>query len=333
MSKSKKTGNPVGTPEPVDSGGWIQYFHCIEPLHHGTGQGLGTIDQPIRREVATGLPYIQGSTLKRDLADRSAGEEADAPESRKDWRKRAFGVALARNKDGGHDDSVAAGGVLPVTAGKLLLFPARSLDRLFRWVTSPYVLYRFDRDRKACGLASVAGDLLQAANGLGAGEALTLTGTVGTHLVLEANIATRVVPPGRNELSKQAVEKFLAPLRAEGWFFKELTDSLTLVNDETFADLTRTATEVEPRIKIGTAGVVDNLWTEESLPAETFFYHPLPLAAFDQGIWDGLEKTFDSGDNTTSMTQIAGHKGTGRGICLTWIEPKRRLRPDREETA
>ena len=36
----------------------------LSPLHAGTGQGIGVIDQPIAREKATGIPFVPGSSLK-----------------------------------------------------------------------------------------------------------------------------------------------------------------------------------------------------------------------------------------------------------------------------
>ena len=45
----------------------VMLWHCITPLHNGSGQGLGAIDRPVIREVASGLPFVQGSSLKGAL--------------------------------------------------------------------------------------------------------------------------------------------------------------------------------------------------------------------------------------------------------------------------
>lgn len=42
----------------------LLFLHAITPLHNGAGQGIGSADRPIIREVMTHFPFIQSSTLK-----------------------------------------------------------------------------------------------------------------------------------------------------------------------------------------------------------------------------------------------------------------------------
>ena len=42
----------------------LLFIHALSPLHAGTGQGVGIIDQPIAREKATGIPFLPGSSSK-----------------------------------------------------------------------------------------------------------------------------------------------------------------------------------------------------------------------------------------------------------------------------
>ena len=47
----------------------LVFLHAYTPLHSGTGQGVESIDLPIARERATGLPVVPGSSIKGCLRD------------------------------------------------------------------------------------------------------------------------------------------------------------------------------------------------------------------------------------------------------------------------
>jgi CRISPR-associated protein Cmr4 len=42
----------------------LLYLTAVSPVHNGSGQGLGAIDNPIMRQRDTNLPIIQGSSIK-----------------------------------------------------------------------------------------------------------------------------------------------------------------------------------------------------------------------------------------------------------------------------
>ena len=106
----------------------------LSPLHAGTGQGIGVIDQPIAREKATGIPFVPGSSLKGVFRD-ACGDEG--------VREQVFGP------DSSNGDAYA--GAVNITDLRMLLLPVRSLRGVFAWVTSPLLLRRFDKDLKSAG--------------------------------------------------------------------------------------------------------------------------------------------------------------------------------------
>ncbi len=55
----------------------IVLLHALTPLHAGIGQGVGAIDLPIARDVATNRPLVPGSSVKGVLRDAhlSLGDE------------------------------------------------------------------------------------------------------------------------------------------------------------------------------------------------------------------------------------------------------------------
>src|SRR5579883_3032511 len=114
---------------------YLTIVHALSALHAGTGQGSGTIDLPIAREKATGLPYLPGSSLKGTLRTHCAEEK----------RKEIFG---SENAEGGF----ANAGMIQISDQRLLLLPVRSLAGTFAWVTSPYVLRRLKRDLAELGI-------------------------------------------------------------------------------------------------------------------------------------------------------------------------------------
>ena len=47
----------------------LLFIQALSPIHAGTGQGVGVIDNPIAREKSTDIPFIPGTTIKGVLRD------------------------------------------------------------------------------------------------------------------------------------------------------------------------------------------------------------------------------------------------------------------------
>jgi len=104
----------------------VFFIHAMTPLHPGTGQGIGVIDQPVARESATGVPFLPGSSIKGVF--RSECERGDLAQ-------RVYG-ADAQSRE-------TFAGSLQFTDARVLFLPVRSLNGLFAWVTAPFMLQRF----------------------------------------------------------------------------------------------------------------------------------------------------------------------------------------------
>lgn len=242
-------------------------IQALSPVHAGTGHAVDVIDLPIAREMATGLPYLPGSSIKgalrashRDLP--GAGESED----------RLFGP---RRADGGADEAATFAGALTLTDAQLLLFPVRSERGVFALATCPLGLRRLARGFDAAGqgdhdLARRATAVVKASQGAGADTALVATDSVlapgaGQRISLEdfefaAKASKELEGLGR------ALARALAVADDD-----YVTPRLCLLSDQDFADFAERCTEVRTRVAIDekTRTVKDGaLWNEESLPAE-----------------------------------------------------------------
>lgn len=113
------------------SGHLIGYL-AEQPLHPGTGQALGAIDQPVGREGGSPIPVIPGSSHKGSVKHAITGGS-----------KTCDFWALF----GGTDNE---GGVL-FSDIRLLLLPIRSSVGSYKWATCPYLLERLTRDLARTG--------------------------------------------------------------------------------------------------------------------------------------------------------------------------------------
>ncbi len=96
------------------------------PLSPSTGVGLGEVDRPVQRDPATGLPVIRGSAVKGALRHylRSLGKE--------------FLISPV-----GEDNAPLR---ISVGDARLIALPVPSNSEFMVWLTSPYLLGRFEAD-------------------------------------------------------------------------------------------------------------------------------------------------------------------------------------------
>ena len=255
----------------------LLFVHALSSLHPGTGQGVGAIDLPVARERATNLPFVGGSTLKGCLRAVYGGSDAKA----------VFGESDSQGR-------------LQVGDARLLLLPIRSLGTTFVWATSPYVLRRFQRDCQLLGMANPPEKI----GTPGKDEALTAGGlepfSIGgkAKLVLE-DLDFDLRQGAAKEWADWIAEQ-LFPADAEwrGEFLKRFV----VLPDENFDYLCEFATEVNAHIQIATEETENNLWYEETLPAETVL---VSLLVADGAIPEGL---------IPRTLQLGGNATTGQGL-------------------
>src|SRR5690554_3586186 len=114
-------------------------------IHAGASSANHVIDLPIMREHNTGWPVVFGSAVKGAMR-----AKAEASMDRKRVHT-LFGPDTNNASD--HAGSLLIGDA------RLLLLPVRSLTSQYRYVTSPDLLRRWQRDLERAGAAAVKLDL------------------------------------------------------------------------------------------------------------------------------------------------------------------------------
>ena len=283
------------------------HLHALTALHCGTGQSLGVVDLPIARARAAQLPVVPGSSLRGVLRQQVTDSEPKDAET-------LFGPSsITSNKD-------AFAGALSVGDAHLLVLPVRCLAGIVSYVTSPFILRRYERDMVRAGITSLPPRVDEPA----AGQAKVTTTSVncmgegegdGRKLVLE-------------DLDLDACEDSLVDQWADAIAMKvypqdadarnDLVHRFVLLPDEIMSFLSETATEVRSRIRIDPAtGVVRKgaLWYEENLPAESVLWGVCALS--DSNNRNDSRKADDLADalpGTDTLLQLGGNAGVGAGL-------------------
>lgn len=280
----------------------LLFVHALTSLHPGTGQGAGVIDLPVAREVATGIPYLPGSSLKGVLRERSGGNGTT------DY---VFGPTTITDQEN------ARAGAAIFADQRLLLLPVRSLAGTFAWVTSGYILRRFERDCLQIGIKAPGGIMPDG----------------------KANLQRAYVPIGsqigHGEGDSRMVYLEDLDLRcgtaidtAEAWakwlmqaLFPNDTEwqalfrqRFCIVHDDVLSFLLDTATEITARNVLSDTKTSKNLWYVEALPAETVLYGPVMA----QQVGDGLKpaETLAAVNKLLAQPlQLGGNASVGRGLC------------------
>lgn len=286
------------------------YVHALSPLHAGTGQSLDVIDLPIARERSTDLPYVPGSSVKGVLRAEAEGNS--------NWSLAPADVFSLFGPD--TKNAAEHAGAVIFGDARLLLFPVRSVNELFVWVTSPYLVRRYLRDEVELGitptisLESLRSDLDVSGDKALVSDAKLLS---GKKLFIDDGDLEAEASKVVLGLAQELAARFMP----SEWH-STLEGRLAVVSDSQLGFLTRQATEVTARIKIdSTKGTVETggLWYEEALPAET-----LLCARIACGDSRRSSVSATSADHYRALSQIGsaqlGGKATvGRGLCrLSW---------------
>ncbi len=285
------------------------FVHAYSGLHPGTGQGAGVIDLPIAREVATGLPYLPGSSLKGVLRDACADPSL---------RKAVFGPETADI-----NDANGRAGAVMFSDQRLLLFPVRSLAGTMAWVTSPFVLKRFHRDCVRLGIAEPPG-----VPAVEAGQARVAAGA-DSALVVASNPRMVVL----EDLDLQPSADAAKDTPVAGWaawlgqrLFADdqawqtlLLHHLCIVHDDILSFLLDTATEVVARNQLTENKTSGNLWYEEALPAESVLAGVVLAQRVGENGLSPDEALNKVAELTATPLQLGGHATIGRGICRVLI--------------
>ncbi|HPP61216.1 MAG TPA: type III-B CRISPR module RAMP protein Cmr4 [Bacillota bacterium] len=271
------------------------FAHAFSPLQAGTGQGVGTIDLPIAREKATGLPILPGSSLKGVLRDACENKEI---------REKVFGPEP--------DAASEFAGSAAFSDLRLLLLPVRSVIGTFAWVTSPFILMRFLRDidivRVSDAPSKVPNPNMKECFVSDSDCVICENNQVLLEdLELQSNGDSSAREWG------EWIGKQLFP--SDGNWQEMLPQRLCIVNDTVLSFLLDTATEVFARIRLDddTKTVkTQGLWYEEALPAESILSGIVAathVKATPEEVFEVLGKI------VSKPLQLGGKSTVGRGVC------------------
>lgn len=273
-----------------------------QPLHPGTGQALGAIDQPVAREGGSHIPVIPGSSHKGSLKHAvTGGNENDD-----------FWPLF-----GGTDNE---GGVL-FSDIRLILLPIRSSVGSYKWATCPYLLERLARDRTRTGRP--AGFEVPA---VADGKVLT-AGSGGERLYLEE--LTFTIQEAVEAQVRDALGKFIPAEDPYAKVSARLETQLLIMSDDDFSWFARYGLPIYARNQLEKdTKSSKNLWYEEHLPADTLLYGIVaPRGETNKKYPDKPEgRSYDDfierlkGDQQKKIDplcylQIGGDETVGRGIC------------------
>jgi CRISPR-associated protein Cmr4 len=281
----------------------LYWLHCLAPTHVGTGRGVGYIDLPVYREKITNWPAFPGSGFKGVWADHyhNLAQATLKTRESKPKLKAAFGTV---------GDSGSNAGALIPTDARLVCLPVRSFKGTFAWCTSALALRLLHRDLRLAGFAGLPeppGAVAEESALVSAGSALKDDERIYLEdldfKAQEADAAwgayiARGVFPGDDAWQREFLLRF------------------AVLPDVVFDYLTETATEVVTRVRIEeqTKTVAEGqLWTEESLPAESILAGLVSCERVYNGDSLSPQELLGEFASRELQLQIGGKASVGRG--------------------
>lgn len=293
----------------------LLFLNDVTPLHNGSGEGIGIVDNSIIRERITNFPIILGSSLKGVIRDTfKNSEDVNA----------LFGPEIGRGQE--------HAGALSFTDGMILAFPVRSFRGCFVWITSPTVVYRFyervclikeeSSFPKLKELINIIHSGLNKSWICKSGESIISVcfqnnSNTTTKKILLEEYSINYDVFKNDDLGKFAIELSEIIYKDDEYLKKELSNKLVLVDDDTFRYFVTNTTEVVANIAIDDTGTTTetSLRYTEYLPAETIMYSTVTIE--HERKKEGrsaheLKETFI--ENISDVIQIGGDKSIGKGI-------------------
>jgi CRISPR-associated protein Cmr4 len=293
------------------------FLYAVSPVHMGTGQAIGVVDNPIQRERHTGHPCFAGSGIKgavRHSFEQLGGDPGLIND--------LFGPEAGANEL--HAGAVSFGDA------QLVALPVRCLKEGFVYATCPQALARAHRLLKLVGAQPGWQPLEQSVaegNCLVANAALLTNGK----LHLEAYEYSAAAVPAVSEIGAKLAEAAI-PADAEYAFFRgKLKQDLVILSDTDFAFFCEHAMLVEPHVRIDDqTGAADSggLFYTENLPPESILIAPLMASQVrnpkktkrENGGMDAetvIAKICNVLDGR--LLQLGGDATTGRGLVVARV--------------
>lgn len=257
-------------------------------LHPGCEQSTGVVDLPVAREGATGYPVLVGSSLKGALKDKA---------------KKNLDEGIIKELFGAQENAGSAA----VTDARLLLLPVRSLTGHYKWVTCPYLLERFLRDRQLIGLTDTF-DIPRPEPE----QVITAKDGSNDYLFLE-EISFKVQPA---EAAIAGIADTIAPLLLHQSAKSRLKEQLAIISDDEFSHFAKFGLQVNARNQLDQQTKrSENLWYEETLPTDTLLYALLIPRQGQEPVLNNLKVLFEQ----RPYLQVGGNETVGQGWCaVAW---------------
>lgn len=315
-------------------------IYTITLTHCGTGQGVGAVDLPIAREAHNGFPLIPSTGLKgvarRALEMPLGDRELEAVLFGS--RPPSSGETAESDGDGGSEKGLRAGNLV-FTDARLLLFPIRSLQRAFFYVTCPLLLGRLYRD-----LGAFAGDGDGFLGSLwpagwrgaypgevdGAFEAVVSDSALNRQPLVLEDVVFKGEEVSHEPKLEILAKNLASALLSEGETLgrQRLPRHVVVVPDTALSDLVQRAIPATARTQLTGGKTTDNwlnretkdiesgnLWYEEHLPTDCLFYGFVGQALMDRAPNGGEAPmaTYRKHSGALNRVQIGGNEGIGHG--------------------
>lgn len=271
-------------------------LQTLTPLHAGGSFEFSVVDQPIQREGHTGFPKIEASSLKGSLRHHFV---RGSSQNRKDEIESLFGTVDA--------ESASA---IALSDARLLFFPVRSAKGIFAYVTSPYIIHRFqqeaalfssDKDWKPVEFDSLPIVCQE--------SKIVIETNQGENLLLEEYRY-------KNVRENESFNSFILKLANKfGLESDMLQEHAVLVSDDEFSYYAQHSTEITTRISIDIETGTSKegaLFHEEYVPADAIFYSVL-FATHRNGKeashWMGRMQNL-----LPNVFQVGGNVTLGKGV-------------------
>ncbi|MBT9174941.1 MAG: hypothetical protein DDT22_00607 [candidate division WS2 bacterium] len=264
-------------------------FYTLTSLHAGAGESAQAIDLPVQREKHTEYPVVYSSGIKGSLRYHFAIDP-----SLNKWVDEIFG------KEGTEANESRSGKVV-FTDAKILLFPVRSSEGVFKWITCPFVINRLKRDLDFINIKLGDVDItIDNFNGVAFRK-------YEDKIVLED---FQITVKEYNTLQKPILVLF-QKITSDHLNETDLVNRLIIVSDDVFKTLVTVATQIIAR------NVLDddtkkskNLWYEEVVPSDAVFY-TIMKSAFN-GNQEVIGKLVSG--LSGNILQIGGNETIGYGF-------------------
>lgn len=303
------------------------YIKALTPIHAGSGQTLGYVDSPIQREQHSNIPKIEASSLKGSIKH-YLYKKFNCDESKNQEKSNLLRIFGPENGEE-HASSIA------FTDVRLLFFPVKSTEDIFKLITCPYILKRWledyqiiidsinskkqenGEDKESEHLEELSEETKNFINTLEIPEGKCLS-YKNTQTVLEEYIFEH-----SNDENFINLEDFFVKL------LKIEKNKIVILNDSDFIDLVNMYTEIITRNKIDTTkgtAADTGLFTEEYLPSESILYF-LVMTSPDFLSKKGQSNNLPSAqedmkfflDNIGKIFQIGGNETIGKGLVKKLI--------------